>query len=485
VKVEGSVICRTRRTRAYYYKHLTTIPEEVKYPVIDESTGDEIGYLGEDFFSEYGKPGVKIILKGRPWIVSSISGFNVHVKPVSDYTAAIPGWEGEVLPTSWNVAISVGKLRRLIEELWNRGYSIEEIADKLRDACNVEVEDLKAAIKPFVDYLEQGRPMPHDRRIVIEGFGNFIVIHSCYGHGVNRCIARVVGEWIKSKLKADCIVRWDAYRILIMTSPTIELKDIAEILKSISVEEGLNIIWEHVDPYILRHVAMKFEALPRGMYYKSASYLLHLPEIFRDTPVYEEAFRFQLVEHYDFKHFKELIIAIKRGELEVVQLAKSSSPSPLAKPIVELGDLIAINDSRTFMERIMNKIINLICLNCLHAWRILVRDFTDDIKCPKCNSKGISIIKWKRSEIIDALNKMKRGEKLSEEEELLIAYAKMSADLITLYGKKAAIALAVKGVGPLTAYQILAKMHKNLDELIEDLREAMKEYLETRDYWEK
>jgi len=80
--------------------------------------------------------------------------------------------------------------------------------------------------------------------------------------------------------------------------------------------------------------------------------------------------------------------------------------------------------------------------------------------------------------------KKRREEELSEEEESLIAYAKMSADLIKLYGEKAVLALSTRGVGPLTAYQILAKMHRDLDDLIDDLREAMKEYLETRDFWE-
>ena len=483
IKIENNNIKKTKNTRPYYYKHLSTIPEEIKYPVIDETTGEELGYLGEDFFSEYGKPGVKIILKGKPWIVSSIIGFNVYVKPANDYIAAIPGWEGEVLPTSWNVAVSVGKLRRLIEEMWLKGYNLNEIANKIKETFKIEASGIENAIKHYIDHLEQDYPMPHDKRILIESFGNFTVIHSCNGHGVNRCIARIISEILKNKYKVDCIVRWDAYRILIMTTPLIEPKEIAEILRSIKIEDTYSLIYGHVDPYILRHVAMKFDALPRGMYYKSASYLLHLPEKFKNTPVYDEAFRYQLTEHYDFKNFKKLLKSIGNGEVEIIYLNKSNKPSPIARPIIELGDVILIEDNQTFMEKIMNKTLNLLCLDCLYAWRILVRDFTDEIKCPRCSSKSISIIKWKLGEIIEALNKMKRSEKLSEEEELLVAYAKMSADLVTLYGKKAAIALAVKGIGPLTAYQVLAKMHKSLDELIEDLKKEMKEYLETRVYW--
>ncbi len=482
VKFADEKILETKRTRLYYYRHLTTIPEEVKYPVIDEVSGEEVGYLGEDFFSEYGKPGVKIILKGRPWIVTRISGFNVYVKPASDYTAAIPGWEGEVLPTSYGVAVSVGELRRLIENLWFKGLDVNEIAEHIRSSIDVEVRGLEKAIEYLIEHLRKGYPMPHDKRIVIEAFGDFIVVHSCYGHGVNRCIARILSELIKVNFKVDCIARWDAYRVLFMTKSKIELEKVAELLKSLSDSEAEAIIYGHVDPYILRHVAIKFDALPRGMYYKSASYLLYLPEKFRDTPVYDEAFRYQLTEHYDFGNFKRLLNMIRSGEVEVV-CHRSGRPSPIARLIVELGDLALMDDKHVFLERIMNRVLDLLCLDCLYSWRILTRDFDDDIKCPKCSSKAISIVKWKLGDVIEAYRKLKMGLKLTEEEKLLIAYAKMSADLITIYGKRAAIALSVKGVGPLTAYQILAKMHVSIDELVSDLMEAMKEYLETRDYW--
>jgi len=484
IKIEGKHAVKTRRSRAYYYRHLSTIPEEVTYPVIDESTGEEVAHLGEDFFSEYGKLGVKIILRGRPWIISRIEGFNIYVKPVDDYTAAIPGWEGEALPTSWTVARSVGKLRRLVEKLWRNGYSALQIAEKLSKNYPVELKGLEEALKPLLEYLDQGFPMPHDGRIVIEGFGPYIIIHSCSGHGVNRCIARIVGDILKRKFKSECTVRWDAYRILIMASPEIEPRDVEEILTSIRIGDALNIIRENVDPYIIRHVAIKFDALPKGTYYKSASYLLHLPEIFKDTPIFEEAFRFQLTQHYDFENFKKLLDQIRSGRVEVVALNKSSTPTSIGKPIVEFEDLLVTDDNQLFLERIRRRVLNFLCLDCLHTWRILCADYRDGMACPKCSSPNISLVKWKVKETVKALLKKRSEEELSEEEESLIAYAKMSADLIKLYGEKAVLALSTRGVGPLTAYQILAKMHRDLDDLIDDLREAMKEYLETRDFWE-
>lgn len=71
----------------------------------------------------------------------------------------------------------------------------------------------------------------------------------------------------------------------------------------------------------------------------------------------------------------------------------------------------------------------------------------------------------------------------NEDAEKLWVNAKLSADLTHTYGKKAIMALAVRGVGPATAFPILAKMHRDLDSFFEDLLEAKKTWLRTREYW--
>jgi len=43
----------------------------------------------------------------------------------------------------------------------------------------------------------------------------------------------------------------------------------------------------------------------------------------------------------------------------------------------------------------------------------------------------------------------------------------------------------VHGVGPITAYRILSKMHRDEEEFYEDLLKAKIQYLRTRPYWEE
>ncbi|MBS7617166.1 DEAD/DEAH box helicase [Candidatus Bathyarchaeota archaeon] len=480
LKLQNDYIAFSRRTRAYYYRHLSTIPEELKFPVYNLENGEEIAYLGEDFFSEYGKPGVKVILRGKPWIIKSVEGDRVYVKPTDDFTAAIPGWEGEVLPTSHQVALTVGMFRRRIAEQLSRG-NIEELATKLAEEFNIEKAPIVDLLKVFEEHLKVA-VIPSDRVLLVEGFDRYVVVHSCFGHGVNRILAKVLTEKIKQKFKEECIARCDAYRILFILSNPVNPLSIADMLKQLSFNESLKILKEHTDPYIIRHVAVKFDAIPKNLYYKSASFLTTLSERFKDTPVYEEAFRFQLTTHYDLKHFSKLLNKLKNGAIKI-SIYRGEKPTPIAMPIVEVGEIPVTERIDFFEDRIMNRTITLLCLDCLNIRRAVIKELPEYVNCDKCSSRRTTIVKWRIDETLDAIRKLKRGLSLTEEEEDLITRVEMSSNLLSIYGKRAAVALAVKGIGPLTAHQILAKPHKDHKSFMQSLQEAMKEYLETRDYW--
>ena len=61
--------------------------------------------------------------------------------------------------------------------------------------------------------------------------------------------------------------------------------------------------------------------------------------------------------------------------------------------------------------------------------------------------------------------------------------ARRTADLVLSYGKKAIVALEVRGVGPETAFRILGRMHTKDNEFYMDLLKAKIHYLRTREYW--
>ena len=82
------------------------------------------------------------------------------------------------------------------------------------------------------------------------------------------------------------------------------------------------------------------------------------------------------------------------------------------------------------------------------------------------------------------LKRWNAGEQLSPEEIDVVATARKTADMVLSYGRRAVEALMVRGVGPVTAYQVLSRMRGNESDFYADLLKAKINYMRTRQYWE-
>jgi len=129
----------------------------------------------------------------------------------------------------------------------------------------------------------------------------------------------------------------------------------------------------------------------------------------------------------------------------------------------------------------------LLCMQC-GEWTVeeKVRALLEQPECGKCGSKLVALMYFSQDvkRLAAFLKKRREGETLSDEELKELTQARRKADLILSYGKKAIIALEVKGVGPETASRILGKMHPKEEDFYMDLLKAKIQYLRTREYWE-
>ena len=87
-----------------------------------------MGILGEEFVLLHAKVGLHFILKGRIWQIEKIANDRkIYVTSVEDPLAAVPGWDGEMLPVPYGLAQKSGGLRRRFGEMLS-GSSAEEVA---------------------------------------------------------------------------------------------------------------------------------------------------------------------------------------------------------------------------------------------------------------------------------------------------------------------------------------------------------------------
>src|SRR5260370_11908683 len=154
------------------------IPDEKQYLVVEQESETAVGVHDEAFVAELGQPGTKFIVRGTPWMMQSIRGDKIFVRGISDPTGAIPSWIGEEIPVPFQVASEVGELRRITEEEYRKGKSLQEISQKLTERYHADDRTILRALTETYDQCEEGLPVPSDKLLTIEDWDDFITTNS-------------------------------------------------------------------------------------------------------------------------------------------------------------------------------------------------------------------------------------------------------------------------------------------------------------------
>ncbi|HVP16210.1 MAG TPA: hypothetical protein VMT42_02465, partial [candidate division Zixibacteria bacterium] len=424
-----------------------------------------------------------------------------YVVPSEDPLAAVPGWDGEMLPVPFDLARETGQLRERIAKALKETGKAEEAAEELAEKFSTDKSTLLSTVQEVEEHLKQGAPLPTDKHIVVEGFDKFLVVHACFGEIVNRTLGCIFDSVLSDR---EIIVGWwnDGYHILIETPRKLtrqEIENTAARLFNLTSQEADQAFQEYLESkfpfsYKMKFVAERFGALPRG---KTMSYerMSQLPKRFMNTPILDETLREAMIEKVDLKKAKEIMRAVGNGKIKVSTVFSQEKPTPLAYHMLakfsDISELMA--PERLLLTNIdrMKKAIearkaSLLCMSCgLWTEEERIRDLEEQPFCRKCGSKLLAPLypTQDAEHVYELLKRRREGKAVSEEELKELTQARRTADLVLSYGKKAVIALEVKGVGPETASRILGKMHPKDDDFFMDLLKAKILYLRTREFW--
>jgi len=503
VWMEGDLLKKARKTRSYYYENLSMIPDERRYPIVDILSDRTIGTLGDEFMALRARIGLNFICRGKVWRIVQIEDETgtVYVVPSEDPLAAIPGWDGEILPVPLTLAQEVGKLRGEISKELDTEKDLDVVAERLAKKFSSDKLTLMKPIEEIYEHLKQGAPLPTDNHIVIEGFDKYIVIHACFGEVVNRTLGCVFDPILSDH---ELIVGWwnDGYRILIEAPKKVELHDLERVpsllfnLTEKEIDEAFEEYLKTRFPfsYKMKFVAERFGALPRGRTMGPEA-LDRLPRRFKKTPIYEETIREAMTEKADISSVKRIMSDVRSGKIRVSTLLRLEAPTPLAYHILakysDIPELMApervlLSNIEQMKRTILARKTSLFCLSC-GEWLAekRIRELPERPICEMCGAGLLASLGFyiDSSKIRDTLKQRLEGKELSAEELEQLAHARRTADLVLSYGKKALIALQVKGVGPETAFRILGKMHPKEEDFYMDLLRAKIQYLRTKPYW--
>ncbi|MEM2699512.1 MAG: DEAD/DEAH box helicase [Candidatus Bathyarchaeia archaeon] len=500
VSFEDGVVLKPRRTKAlfeYFFENLSMIPDEKHYLVIDKDSDTAVGLLDEAFVAEYGKPGIKFIIRGSPWKIVSIDADKIYVKSVNDPTGAIPSWVGEEIPVPFEVAQEVGEIRAFVEEGLKAGLSPEEIAENLSRKYPADKKTILDAISETVEHVKMGYPVPTDKRITIEEWEDFIIIQCNFGSLTNRALAQILGHIISEITGYSIVVQHDPYRIFIQTMGEIKPEALISILSDLK-NASEDIIRETLTKAVVKtgifkrrliHVARRFGAIEKWVDFESVS-LRNLIKSFEDTVIYEEALKEVFTKDLDLKNLVGVLGMMRRGEIEVVKVKTHGEATPIARVGIERvsmkTDLIPPEKMRKILvesarARLLDETRTFICTECWdYIEMITLKDLPDKPRCPKCGSTKLGVLEVEEEEAYPLIEK--KGEKLTRSEEYLRDEAIETANLVSKYGKAAAIALSGKRLRLSDVREILSKESALTDRFFELIIEAEREALKRR-FW--
>lgn len=500
---EGEVLRKTSRSRKHYYNNLSMIPDERRYPVINVLSDRKIGTLGDEFMAFDARIGLNFIMRGKVWRIVQIEEETgkVYVVPSEDPFAAIPGWDGEILPVPFDLAQQTGKTREKIGRMLTNNIDAIRVAEKLSKKMHTDKASILDIVREIEEYLKEGAPLPTHNYILIEAFNEFLIIHACFGEIVNRTLGGVIDSILTEK---ENIIGWwtDGYRILVETTRRLTRREVEKLpselfnLTSSDIDFAFKKYVDSKFPFAakMKHVAERFGVLPKGktMSYERQS---NLRAQFEKTPIYEETLREAMLERIDLKEAKKIMRNIRQGKMKVGMIYRSEKPTNLAYHILtkyaDISELMApervlLSNIEKMKMAIEARTATLFCFEC-GKWtkQIRIRSLPEKPECEECSS-GLLTLLYRNQDanhVKDILLRRNKQEKLSDQELRELTQARRKADLILSYGKDAIRALEVKGVGPETASRILGKMHPKEDDLYLDLLKAKIQFLRTRQFW--
>jgi ATP-dependent Lhr-like helicase len=500
VSFEDMIAIKPRRTKAlyeYYFGNLSMIPDEKQYLVVDQSSDAAVGVLDEAFMAEYGKPGVKFIIRGSPWRIVNVYADKVYVKAVDDPTGAIPSWIGEEIPVPFEVAQEVGAIRGFVERQLAKGEKPEQIVEQLSKKYPADKDTITRALQETIEHVKQGFVVPTDTRVVLEDWEDFVIVHANFGSLTNRALAQLLGHLLTEKTGYTVAVQHDPYRIFIQTmgaansERVIGLFDELKRMSESAVQDMLTRAAVRTGLFKRRmiHVARRFGALKKWVDFSTVS-LRSLMKSFEGTAIYDEALKEIFMKDLDLQRLLYVLGRLRRGEIEVAKLETQNVATPVARVGIERvsmkTDLIPPERMKLILiesakVRLLNEVRVFICTSCWdYLEMIRIKDLPDKPTCPKCGSSSLGVLRREEEQIRVLVEK--RGGKLTKSEQRWRDQALRTAELLATYGKPAAVALAGRKLRVSDVEEIFLQEKEPTDHFFELIIEAERNALKRR-FW--
>lgn len=459
---------RSKRGMEYFYENISMIPDERTYVIRDISTRGIIGTLDESFVATFAEPYAMFIAKGRTWRIVEMREDELLVEG-SKEMGSVPSWTGSDIPVPYEVAMEVGRLRRVMNI---DDYDCDERA--------------KQRIRDYIDEQKKAFDVPSDNLVTIEIDDRVAVINCCFGTRVNETLSKIYSALLSARLGESVGISTDPYRIIVELPRNVGRDVLLNALTSIrpgSVESLTKLTMAN-STYLkwrFMYVAKKFGIVEKQADHRYINFS-RLFETYRDSPAYDDAVSKVMWEDLDAENAEKAVSAIADGTIKVkvtkmspIGLEGISRTKELMQPLrADHSILMAMK------KRLEDEIVYASCLRCQNRRRLRVADAPKRLICESCGGNMIAVLKEYEKDNIRLF--AKKDHDADEKKEM--ARISRNANLVNENGAKAVMILAGRGIGPDSASRILNRMHIDEDDLLRDILASEVLYARNKRFWD-
>ncbi len=369
---KGEIGKRGKLARVIYMTNLGTIPEEgfidvvISFPA--DKRGESVGKIDESFLERM-KKGDIFVLGGQKYQFLYSRGMKAYVRGDISSNPTIPSWFSEMLPLNFELALEIGKFRRLVKEKIGRK---KDCIDFIKKYLYCE-ERIASEIYDYFKEQNGFSEIPSDKEIIIEKFKgggeygekqkDYLLFHSLYGRRVNDALARAYAYAAARLRHRDVEMgindngffisgeKLDEGRIL----DWVKSKDLRKILdEAIEKTEVLRRRFRHCASrslMILRSYKGRSKSVGKQQMH-SGFLFTAVKKISNDFPILREARREVLEDLMDIDNAKKVLELVESGRVKI-KIIRTPLVSPFGLNLLMQGrsDLIKMEDRVKFLKR--------------------------------------------------------------------------------------------------------------------------------------
>ncbi len=368
----GELGRKGKMSRVIYMTNIGTIPEE---SYITVKVGEQpIGHIDEAFLERLRKGDV-FVLGGERYEFLYAKGMVAYVNASVYRPPTIPSWFSEMLPLSFELALDIGRFRKLMNEFFCANKPKKELIDFINSYLYVDKNAAESIYGYFYEQFSYAE-IPSHSRVIVEHYSDgeskrkYAVFHTLYGRRVNDCLSRAVAFAIARTQHRDVEIGINDNGFYVASDKSVNAMQAFNLIKSKEMRKIVEMAIEQTEVLKrrFRHCATRAMMILRSYMghekrvgRQQVSSMILLNAVRRIDPnfcILKEARREVLEDLMDIENASKVIEGIEQKRILVKEI-HTNLPSPFAFNLILQGftDVMKIEDRVEFVRRLHEQVM--------------------------------------------------------------------------------------------------------------------------------